>query len=124
MAAEYFKDYTAVLIATIAGSGLVLSSFLMSLIISPRARSAMKDLPYECGIVPTGQPFTQMHFRYYAFAILFLIFDVEAVFLFPWAVIFLGPDLSAAVFYEMLVFMGILFFGILYSWKKGVLEWK
>lgn len=124
MPAEYFKDYTAVLIATVAGSAVVLTSFVLSFIVSPKARSALKDLPYECGIVPTGQHWTQMHFRYYVFAILFLIFDVEAVFLFPWAVIFLGKDVAAAVFYEMLVFLGILFFGLLYGWKKGVLQWK
>jgi len=123
MRGEYFQDYTAVLIATIAGSALVLFSFALSLIVAPRARSAMKALPYECGIVPVGQHWTQMHFRYYVFAILFLIFDVEAVFLFPWAVIF-NRDIAAVIFYEMLVFMGILFFGIIYAWKKGVLQWK
>jgi NADH-quinone oxidoreductase subunit A len=124
MLGEYYQDYTAVLIAAIGGVILVLSSFLMSLVLSPRARSAMKDIPYECGIPPSGGPWTQTHFRYYLFAILFLIFDVEAVFLFPWAVVFLGPDLSAAIFYEMLIFMGILGFGLLYSWKKGILEWN
>ena len=60
--------------------------------------------------------------RYYIFAILFLIFDVEAVFLFPWAVVFLTS--IDAVFYEMILFIAILFFGIVYSWKKGVLQWK
>ncbi len=124
MPGEYFKDYSAVLIASIAGAALVLSSFLVSLIVSPRARSALKEIPYECGIVPVGQQWSQTHFRYYAFAILFLVFDVEAVFIFPWAVIFQGPEVAKAVFYEMLIFIGILFFGLVYSWKKGVLQWK
>ena len=124
MLGEYFQDYTGVLVATIGGIILVLISFIGSMILAPRARSAMKDIPYECGIVPTGDHWPQMHFRYYLFAILFLIFDVEAVFLFPWAVVFLSPDIAAAVFYEMLIFMGILLFGLLYAWKKGVLEWK
>ena len=97
---------------------------MMALLVSPRARSALKNVPYECGIEPVGQHWAQMHFRYYVFAILFLIFDVEVVFLFPWAVVFLSPELSAAVFYEMLIFISILFFGIVYGWKKGVLQWK
>ena len=122
---EYFSDYTAVLVATIAGAVMVLAGFLAAMVVSPRARSAMKDIPYECGIVPfPGRGWTQTHFRYYLFAILFLVFDVEAVFLFPWAVIFLGPEIGSVVFYEMLVFMGILFFGLIYAWKKGVLEWR
>lgn len=122
---EYFTDYTAVLVATIAGAVMVLAGFLAAMVVSPRARSAMKDIPYECGIVPfPGKGWTQTHFRYYLFAILFLVFDVEAVFLFPWAVIFAGPEIAAVVFYEMLVFMGILFFGLIYAWKKGVLEWR
>ncbi len=121
---EYFSDYTAVLIATIAGTALVLLSFAMSQVIAPKARSALKDIPYECGIPPIGEAAVQLHFRYYLFAILFLIFDVEAVFLFPWAVIFLSPELTSAIFYEMLIFIGILAFGLLYAWKKGILEWK
>ena len=124
MSGEYFTDYSAVLIAIVAGVALVSTAFVGSLIFSPKARSALKDIPYECGVEPVGQHWTQMHFRYYVFAILFLIFDVEAVFLFPWAVIFLGPDIASWVFYEMLVFIGILFFGLLYGWKKGVLQWR
>jgi NADH:ubiquinone oxidoreductase subunit 3 (subunit A) len=122
--ADYFSDYTAVLIATVAGTVLVLISFAMSSIVAPKARSVLKDVPYECGVEPIGEVKSQIHFRYYLFAILFLIFDVEAVFLFPWAVILLGPGIGEAIFYEMLVFLGILTFGLLYSWKKGVLEWK
>ena len=63
-----------------------------------------------------------MNMRYYIFAILFLIFDVEAVFLFPWALVFINS--VDAVFYEMLLFIGILLFGIIYSWKKGALQWN
>jgi NADH:ubiquinone oxidoreductase subunit 3 (subunit A) len=82
----------------------------------------MKDIPYECGIPPAPYRWSQVHIRYYVFAILFLIFDVEAVFLFPWAVVFL--DTVPAVFYEMLIFIAILFFGVVYSWRKGVLQWR
>ena len=64
----------------------------------------------------------RVQIRYYVFAILFLIFDVEAVFLFPWAIVFLNA--VPAVFYEMLIFIGILFFGVIYGWRKGVLQWR
>ena len=124
MLGEYWQDWTAVLIATVGGAILVTVSFLASLVVSPKARSALKDLPYECGIVPSGEQYSHMHFRYYLFAILFLIFDIEAVFLFPWAVVFLAPGIIDAVFYEMLIFMGILLFGLAYAWKKGALDWR
>ena len=96
--------------------------FAASFILSPKKRTPLKDMPYECGIPPAPYSWSQLHMRYYIFAILFLIFDVEAVFLFPWAVVFLTS--IDAVFYEMLLFIAILFFGIIYSWKKGVLQWK
>ena len=122
MPAEYSLDYTAVLIATMVGIGMVLFSFAMSMFLAPRSKSEAKDTPYECGIPPVGRFWSQMHLRYYIFAILFLIFDVEAVFLFPWAMIFKSS--GAIVFYEMVLFIAILFFGLIYSWKKGVLQWK
>jgi len=69
-----------------------------------------------------GRSRAQVHFRYYLFAILFLIFDIEAVFLFPWAVSFVR--LGEQAFWEMIAFIGILGFGLLYAWKKGVLRWR
>ena len=71
---------------------------------------------------PAGPARSQIHIRYYLFAILFLIFDVEAVFLFPWAVTFL--DVGKAAFYEMVIFIVVLGAGLAYAWKKGVLQWK
>ena len=73
-------------------------------------------------MLPIGHRRTQVRFRYYLFAILFLIFDIETVFLFPWAVPFV--DIGKSAFYEMLAFIGILGFGLLYAWKKGVLRWR
>lgn len=118
----YFADYGAVLIATLVGIALVLVAFAAAALLAPRAHSAMKDLPYECGVPPQGQFWAQANVRYYLFGILFLVFDVEAVFLFPWAVIFAHS--SATVFYAMVLFVGVLFFGLVYAWKKGVLQWK
>ena len=117
-------DLNWAVVLIVAGIGLVAicMMFLTSYIIAPKRPSAIKDTPYECGIPPEPYSWSQIQIRYYVFAILFIIFDVEAVFLFPWAVVFL--DSISAVFYEMLIFIGILFFGVLYAWRKGVLQWR
>ena len=118
----YALNWGAVLIVGGVGVGAVLGMFLTSRLIAPRRPSAIKDTPYECGIPPAPYHWSQINIRYYVFAILFLIFDVEAVFLFPWAVIFVGS--IPAVFYEMMLFIAILFFGVIYGWRKGVLQWR
>ncbi|MEE8346129.1 MAG: NADH-quinone oxidoreductase subunit A [Dehalococcoidia bacterium] len=122
MIQDLFADYVAVLIAAILGFGMVGMALMANRILAPREASRTKSLTYECGMLPIGRSRTQVHFRYYLFAILFLIFDIEAVFLFPWAVTFL--EIGKAAFYEMLVFIMILGFGLLYAWKKGVLRWE
>jgi NADH:ubiquinone oxidoreductase subunit 3 (subunit A) len=124
MVQDVFADYVAVLLAALLGFLLVAGALIANYILAPRQRTRPKGLAYECGMLPIGRVRTQVHFRYYLFAILFLIFDIEAVFLFPWAVIFLSPEVTSAVFYEMLIFIGILFFGIVYSWRKGILQWR
>ena len=118
----FATNYAAVVIAGIVGFVGMGIMFAASFMLSPKKRSVLKDMPYECGIPPAPYSWSQLHMRYYVFAILFLIFDVEAVFLFPWAVVFLTS--IDAVFYEMLIFIGILFFGLVYSWKKGALQWS
>ena len=122
MLQDFFADYVAVLIAAILGVALVAGAIIGNAILAPREHSRMKSLSYECGMLPIGRSRTQVHFRYYLFAILFLIFDIEAVFLFPWAVTFV--DIGESAFYEMLLFIVILGFGLLYAWKKGVLRWR
>ncbi|MCY3638058.1 MAG: NADH-quinone oxidoreductase subunit A [Chloroflexota bacterium] len=122
MAEEYAANWTAALIVAGVGAAAVVGMFLASYIVAPKRPSAVKDIPYECGIEPAPFRWSQIQIRYYVFAILFLIFDVEAVFLFPWAVVFL--DTIPAVFYAMLIFIAILFFGVVYGWRKGVLHWR
>lgn len=119
---ELLNNYVAVLVGGIIGFLLVASALIGNLILAPRQRTRAKGLTYECGMLPIGRNRAQVHVRYYLFAILFLIFDVEAVFLFPWAVTFV--DIGPAAFYEMLVFIIILGFGLAYAWKKGVLRWR
>ena len=122
MPEEYAVNWTAALIVAGVGAAAVIAMFVASYIIAPKRPSAIKDIPYECGIEPAPFRWSQIQIRYYVFAILFLIFDVEAVFLFPWAIVFL--DTIPAVFYEMLIFIAILFFGVVYGWRKGVLHWR
>ena len=115
-------DWTVVVIVGAVGLSAVLGMFVFSRVVAPRRPSEIKDTPYECGIPAAPYRWSQIQIRYYVFAILFLIFDVEAVFLFPWAVVFL--ESIPAVFYEMLIFIAILFFGVVYGWRKGVLQWR
>ncbi len=122
MIQDFFADYVAVLIAAILGFLLVGGALMANRILAPRQASRIKGVTYECGMLPIGRSRTQVHFRYYLFAILFLIFDIEAVFLFPWAVSFV--EIGKAAFYEMLLFIVILGFGLLYALKKGVLSWR
>ncbi len=118
----YDLNWTAVVLAAGIGFAAVLGIFIVSRILAPSRPSAIKATAYECGIPASPNNWSQLNIRYYIFAILFLVFDVEAAFLFPWAVIFLKS--VPAVFYEMLIFIGILLFGIAYGWRKGVLQWK
>ena len=116
-------SYVAVLLATVIGFILVLTALIAARVLAPFSTSRQKNISYECGMLPADKPVrTQLHIRYYLFAILFLIFDVEAVFLFPWAVTFVKAGPTA--FYEMVVFILILGAGLGYAWKKGVLQWK
>jgi len=116
-------NYAAVLLATVIGTILVATALIGTRVLAPFSSSRQKYQTYECGMVPAGRPVrTQVHVRYYLFAILFLIFDVEAVFLFPWAVTFVR--IGQAAFYEMVLFIVVLGAGLAYAWKKGVLQWR
>ncbi|MBD47767.1 MAG: NADH-quinone oxidoreductase subunit A [Dehalococcoidia bacterium] len=115
------ENWTSLLVAGLVGLVAILIMFFLSFLLSARSRSREKEMPYECGIPPAPYSFSQINIRYYLFAILFLIFDVEAVFLFPWALVFVGNNLA---FYAMLIFLGVLGIAILYCWRRGVLEWQ
>jgi NADH-quinone oxidoreductase subunit A len=104
--------------------GILLAVILVSIPrwLAPREPSALKSSTYECGEVPIGKPWIRFRIAYYIVALIFVIFDVEAVFLFPWAVIM--RKLGAFGLIEMAVFIGILTLGLAYAWRKGVLEWQ
>ena len=115
-------NYLAVFLAAIIGFFLVATALIAARILAPYSKESGKSISYECGMLPIGRVRAQFQVRYYLFAILFLIFDVEAVFLFPWAVT-LGVAGKTA-FWEMVVFIAILAAGLGYAWKKGVLQWN
>ena len=117
----YYESYGVVVGVLLAGVGLVAVAFLAARLIAPFRPVDGKLLTYECGIDPVGEGWSQSQVRYYVYGFLFVIFDVESVFLFPWAGIFEGLGYQAVV--EMAVFIGILAVGLLYAWRKGVLRW-
>ncbi len=119
---SFYDSRSAIMVAAIAGFILVSTALLATRLLAPFARERAKDISYECGMLPIGRNWAQVHVRYYLIAILFLIFDVETVFIFPWAVTFI--DLPKYVFYEMIVFIGVLALGLAYAWRRGVLEWR
>lgn len=110
------------LTAALTGVGLVALAMWIAGLISPRSFNEQKGEPYECGIPTRGESMAQFRVGYYLYAILFLMFDVETVFLFPWAVqmrtLGTGGLISIAVFFIILVL------GLVYAWRKGALEWK
>jgi NADH-quinone oxidoreductase subunit A len=130
----YALNWAAAVLAVVVGVVAMGLMFAASAVLSPRRRSSDKAIPYESGIRPSPYSRSQINIRYYIFGIFFLIFDVEAVFLFPWAVVFMSVKnevgtlatqaTANAVFYEMLIFIAILAFAIVYGWRKGVLQWR
>ena len=119
---QLFGDYLAVLIATVMGFILVITALVASRLLAPFSVEREKGTTYECGMLPIRRASTNVGMRFYLYAILFIIFDVEAVFIFPWALTFV--DIGPMAYYEMLVFVAILAAGLAYAWKKGALKWQ
>ena len=125
----FFEQYALFAVLVIVGCALYAVIMIASRVMRPSVPSPLKLTTYECGVEAVGTGWSQMNIRYYVFAFLFVIFDVEAIFLFPWAVIF--GDLHAgtqpsAIFalVAMFLFIGTLLEGLAYAWKKGVLKWE
>lgn len=116
------ESLTLMVVALLTGAFLVFAALLIARLISPRSFSVKKAEPYECGIPTRGESMLQFKVGYYLFAILFLIFDVETVFLFPWSVI--CKSLGTSGLLAVAVFLVILILGLAYAWRKGVLKWQ
>jgi NADH-quinone oxidoreductase subunit A len=107
-------------LATIMSIGIVVLNMLMG----PKNHYREKLSPWECGVEPVGDASTG-HFKihYFLIAILFIVFDVETLFLFPWAVLLTDRSISVFIFFEMIIFVVILAIGLIYAWAKGALDW-
>lgn len=112
----------ALIIFFLGGVVMVGAGILASNLLAPKSSNLQKAEPYECGVPTQGTSWIQFRVGYYLFAIMFLIFDVETVFIFPWAVVMKKVGLSA--FIEILIFLMILGLGLLYAWKKKALKWE
>ena len=115
------NSYSYCLLFLAAGIVFVLGSFITSWLLRPNKPSKEKTSPYECGEFTTGTSFVQYNVRYYLFALIFVVFDVEIAFLLPWAVIF--KECGVGGFLEAAIFIFILLVGLFYAWKKKALEW-
>lgn len=113
---------TLAITAVLTGIGLVFAALLIAKLIAPRSFSSKKADPYECGIPTRGDSMVQFKSEYYIFAILFLIFDVETVFLYPWATI--TNQLGVQGLLCIGIFLFVLVLGLAYAWRKGALKWQ
>lgn len=119
----YFSTYALVGLVLLVGAGFVAAAFTANRLLRPHAPTAEKLTAYECGVDPVGEGWAQTHIRYYVYAYLYVIFAVDAIYLFPWATVFAEPGFGATTLIEMFVFIGFLAVGLLYAWRKGVLTW-
>lgn len=114
----YFPVLVQVAIAAVLAAGLIGASTLLG----KRARSPLKDTPYESGMAPTGSARERFSVKFYLVGMIFILFDIEAVFLYPWAVVY--RQLKMFAFAEMFVFVALVLVGFFYVWKKGALDWS
>lgn len=121
MTPDYSYSYLSVVVMSFLDVVFILGVLAVSRLIQRRHSYPEKLTPYECGVPPVGDTRMPFAVRYYIFALLFLIFDVEAIFLYPWALVF--RLLGMQGFLEMMIFVAVLLVGLLYAWGKGALEW-
>ncbi|MGI5325703.1 NADH-quinone oxidoreductase subunit A [Actinomadura nitritigenes] len=120
---NYFNSYVALAALVIAGGGVVGGGLAANRMLRPHRPTAEKLTTYECGVDPVGDGWAHSYIRYYVFAYLYVVFAVDAVFLFPWATVFSAPGYGATTLGEMFVFLAFLAVGLLYAGRKGVLSW-
>jgi len=114
----YLPILLQVILAMVVAGGLIGASALLG----KRVRSRIKEMPYECGIVPRGTAREPVSVKYYLMAMIFILLDIETVFLYPWAVVY--RELKLFAFLEMLLFVALILAGFFYIWRKGALDWS
>jgi len=115
-------EYVAIALMVVLSTVVALIAIGMGTIFGPKKESAAKSMPYESGMNPYGEGTRRMPVRFYLIAVLFILFDIEVVFLLPWAIVFRQLGLFGLI--EMAIFIVILLVGYVYAWKKGALEWE
>jgi NADH-quinone oxidoreductase subunit A len=115
-------EYLAILIFIAISVAFALIIIVLSALLGQKKPTAIKQAPYECGMTTIGSSFRRIPIKFYIIAMLFLLFDIELVFLYPWAVVF--KEFKVFAFVSMVVFIGILLIAYIYIWKKGALEWE
>ena len=114
-------QYLFIVLFTLVAIIFAVLPLILQGVVAPKKPSIIKNSPYECGLESKGDPWVRFQVQYYLYALLFVVFDVEVAFIYPWAVAL--RSLGAFALVEMVIFLGILAVGLLYAWKKGVLEW-
>ena len=119
------ENYFPIIIVFLVAAGFAFVSLIVTHLFGPRVPNAVKMMPYESGVDQVGDTRIRISIRFFLIALLFIVFDIEIVFLYPWAVVF-KDFLSAGpfIFFEMVVFLAILGFGFVYVWRNGALDWE
>jgi NADH-quinone oxidoreductase subunit A len=124
----HLYDYLPILLMFIVAAGFAIGNIILSQFVGQRKRTKTKLMPYECGKDPVGSARERFSVKFYLIAMIFILFDIEVIFLVPWAVVFKslaaqGPAWSTFVYLEMMVFIGLLLVGYIYVVKKGAFDW-
>src|SRR5579885_183736 len=119
---SYTELYFPIVVQALIAMGVAVGLLSVSYVLGKKVRNRVKDMPYESGIVPTGDARHRFSVKFYLVAMLFILFDVEAIFLYPWVVVY--RDLKMFGFVEMLVFVVLILSGFFYIYKKGALDWS
>lgn len=122
---SYLESYATLGLLLVVGAAVFVAAFSANRLLRPARPNPAPDKfsTYECGLDPVGGDWAQAQIRYYLYAFLYVLFAVESVFLFPWAVIYARPGFGVSAVVEMAIFVGVLALGLLYAWRKGVLRW-
>lgn len=118
----FLREYASIAVFTLFGLFFAFFSLFLAWLVRARNQDPLFRTTYECGPEAVGSPWVQLNVRFYLFALLFVIFDVETLFIYPWAVAY--KSLGVVGFFEMLIFIAVLFLGLVYAWRKGALKWE
>ncbi|MCC6394077.1 MAG: NADH-quinone oxidoreductase subunit A [Bryobacterales bacterium] len=121
MPTSYPESYFPILLQAVIGCVVATALVGLAFLLGKRVKNKVKETPYECGVIPIGTAKERFSVKFYLVAMVFILFDIEAIFLYPWVVVY--RDLKMFAFLEMVIFIALILCGFFYIWKKGVLGW-